>query len=108
RALERSPVFSSLVLGEQNSRLTYKNAWSSMLPEADVSAQNGYYKQGGNSYYSQLINPQPWSSLLALNVNENLYDNGVAWRNKEIAAENRDIGSLSLRKGKLQLYLNVA
>jgi hypothetical protein len=49
-ALEKSPDYDVAIRSEFNSRLSYKNSWSVLLPEVDLRAQNGYANQGGNLF----------------------------------------------------------
>lgn len=108
RALEKSPDYDILRKTKNKSDLAFKNSWSVLLPELDLETQNGFNNQGGNSYIAATAPVTPWSSLLGLTLTENLYDNGKALNEMDVAGRTREIGTLSLIRGKQQLLLNVA
>jgi outer membrane protein TolC len=108
RALDRSPDYDIIKQQDKISDLSYGSAKVAFLPELDVEAQNGYYNQGGNSFYNQTTPLNPWSNLLGLTLNENLYDNGKSWNELDVARLNRSASALGLEKGRQQILLTVS
>lgn len=104
RAQRNSLDFDVLVRTEKMAQATYQNSWSVFLPEADLEAQNGYNRQGGNSFYTQTTPVAPWSNILGLTINENLYDNGKSWNEMDIASLKRKTSTLGLERGRQQLF----
>ena len=109
RALSLSPDYDTLVRTDRMSKLSTRNAWSALLPEADLQLSHQYADQGGSLPPTAYVYPHaPWSNFAALNVNENLYDNGDSWRAYQVAELNGQIGNLSLQRGRQALLLKVA
>ncbi len=113
-ALEKNPDYDTLVRTERNQTLERKNAWSSLLPSVDLTANHAYTRysreglaSGSNRTLGLGIH-EPWTNSLGLSITENLYDNGETWRNAKIANLNADISKLNLQQGKNKTLVDVA
>lgn len=108
KALEKSPDYNSLVLKDQNATMAAKSAWAALLPTVDLQAMDLYSQQNSSAYISTVEVHAPWSNQAGVTVNENLYDNGVTWRQGQIADLTQNMQHLSLESGRSHLLVTVA
>ncbi|MBC7371140.1 MAG: TolC family protein, partial [Bdellovibrionaceae bacterium] len=85
RAEQKSPAMQSLKLRAQNAELASKTAWATLFPTIDLQAAHTYSQQNTSPYFSTAYRHAPWSNQAGVSINENLYDNGVSWRQGRIA-----------------------
>ena len=109
KALDNSPAFKSQRLDQESSQLLEKNAWTSLLPMADLRATHAYTEFSGPQLATTNIPTHaPWSDQLGLTVTENLYDNGDTFRKARVASLDRKIADLNFEKGRSRLLVDVA
>ena len=108
RAEQKSPGLNTLKLRAENAELASKSAWAALFPTVDLQATHTYAEQNTNPYFSTSYRHAPWSNQAGLSINENLYDNGLTWRQGRIADLELELQQLNFDSGRGQLLVTVA
>lgn len=107
-ALDHSAEYQTLKLRRENARLEAKNAWATLLPAFDLQATHTYAQQNSTAYVLPSYRHAPWSNQAGLTISENLYDNGVSYRQARAAELADELQELALESGRARLLINVA